>query len=396
MPGETVRRAEVRVLRPYPERWVAPEPAQEVRRAQGDERHRALFMDQMEHRLAVGLDAREQPVYVDFDYINGRKGGHVNVSGISGVATKTTSLLALLYLLFETPDGRRLLGRHVEQTRALVLSVKNEDLLHIDRPNRRLEEDAPATLGDPWCGGPGRVHRCRVLCSAPARLRECGAPDRDSDPARRRVGIRLDPARVRLPGTAGVHLGRCRRRPEPAQFRRTAGSGRAAALGLAGSGSCPARWSCVIRTTTRHVPSSVPSATSPGRDPIPARPRWHPDLGFRRARRLHRRRDSTTTTRTSLALTLLRPSRPSPGGSPPWPPGWGISSDWASRHPSSPIRSRSSISMHCTTPAQRFVVGALVNRIFEQKQATGREPLRLIMLDELDQILSGPRPEPAA
>ena len=36
--------------------------------------------------------------------------------------------------------------------------------------------------------------------------------------------------------------------------------------------------------------------------------------------------------------------------------------------------------------AQRFVVGAMVNRIFEEKQATGREPLRLIMLDELNKF----------
>ena len=35
MPGETVRCAEVQILRPFPERWVAPEPAQEVRRARG-------------------------------------------------------------------------------------------------------------------------------------------------------------------------------------------------------------------------------------------------------------------------------------------------------------------------------------------------------------------------
>jgi DNA helicase HerA-like ATPase len=36
--------------------------------------------------------------------------------------------------------------------------------------------------------------------------------------------------------------------------------------------------------------------------------------------------------------------------------------------------------------AQRFVVGAIVNRIFEQKQTVGREPLRLIMLDELNKF----------
>jgi uncharacterized protein len=34
--------------------------------------------------------------------------------------------------------------------------------------------------------------------------------------------------------------------------------------------------------------------------------------------------------------------------------------------------------------AQRFVVGALVSRVFEEKQGTGREPLRFVMLDELN------------
>ena len=34
--------------------------------------------------------------------------------------------------------------------------------------------------------------------------------------------------------------------------------------------------------------------------------------------------------------------------------------------------------------AQRFVVGALVSRVFEEKQGTGRLPLRFVMLDELN------------
>jgi DNA helicase HerA-like ATPase len=34
--------------------------------------------------------------------------------------------------------------------------------------------------------------------------------------------------------------------------------------------------------------------------------------------------------------------------------------------------------------AQRFVVGALVSRVFDEKQATGRLPLRFVMLDELN------------
>src|SRR5207253_2519561 len=34
--------------------------------------------------------------------------------------------------------------------------------------------------------------------------------------------------------------------------------------------------------------------------------------------------------------------------------------------------------------AQRFVVGALLTAIFDSKQGTGREPLRFILLDELN------------
>ena len=34
--------------------------------------------------------------------------------------------------------------------------------------------------------------------------------------------------------------------------------------------------------------------------------------------------------------------------------------------------------------AQRFVVGALLDRVFEEKQGQGREPLRFVVLDELN------------
>lgn len=36
--------------------------------------------------------------------------------------------------------------------------------------------------------------------------------------------------------------------------------------------------------------------------------------------------------------------------------------------------------------AQRFVVGALIERIWEEKQGTGREPLRFVVLDELNKF----------
>ncbi|MGH2399946.1 MAG: ATP-binding protein, partial [bacterium] len=55
-PGERVRRAEIQVLRTIPELWIAPSPGALVRRAAGATRDAALFADQMEKRLVIGLD----------------------------------------------------------------------------------------------------------------------------------------------------------------------------------------------------------------------------------------------------------------------------------------------------------------------------------------------------
>jgi uncharacterized protein len=161
MPGQTSRRATVTVLRTIPELWLAPEPGAPVRRAAGAERVQALFADQMDGRLPVGLDQSRQPVWADFSFMDGTAGGHVNITGVSGVATKTSYATFLLYMLFETEQGRQLLGTRAAGARALLFNVKGEDLLHLDRPNLRLGErpgvmeewaalgvDAPGPFGD--------------------------------------------------------------------------------------------------------------------------------------------------------------------------------------------------------------------------------------------------------
>jgi hypothetical protein len=72
-------------------------------------------------------------VFVDLDFFDGRKGGHMSISGISGVATKTSFALFFLRLLTAKPE---VLGEGAANLRILVFNVKGEDLLWLDRENR--------------------------------------------------------------------------------------------------------------------------------------------------------------------------------------------------------------------------------------------------------------------
>ena len=143
LPAELVRRAEVRVLRVQPELFLAPNAGAVVARAAGEHREVALFEDEMTRgKLPLGLDLGGAPVYADMRFVDGRSGGHVSISGISGVATKTSYALFLLYQLLETEQGMDLLGGRAgrEGVRALVFNTKGEDLLHLDRANAEFPE----------------------------------------------------------------------------------------------------------------------------------------------------------------------------------------------------------------------------------------------------------------
>ena len=60
----------------------------------------ALDVDSVERPLPAGLSRDDEPVFLDVDFLDGTKGAHVNISGISGVATKTSYATFLLYSLF--------------------------------------------------------------------------------------------------------------------------------------------------------------------------------------------------------------------------------------------------------------------------------------------------------
>jgi DNA helicase HerA-like ATPase len=136
LPAEVSEAAQVSATRFEPELYVPPLPGTEVRRAVDDERDEALFFDGMTARLPAGLSRDDEPVYLNLEFLDGTRGAHVNISGISGVATKTTYATFLLYALFTSG----VLGTEATNTKALIFNVKGEDLLFLDHTNRLLDD----------------------------------------------------------------------------------------------------------------------------------------------------------------------------------------------------------------------------------------------------------------
>ncbi|MCA9846650.1 MAG: ATP-binding protein, partial [Dehalococcoidia bacterium] len=145
LPTQSSVAAHVSVTRVEPEIYVPPMPGQRVYLATGEAREKALFFDRMQDeeddfRFPVGLDRSGRPVYGNLEFLDGTRGAHVNISGISGVATKTTYATFLLHSLFRSG----VLGPEAVNTKALIFNVKGEDLLFLDRPNARLTEEQRA------------------------------------------------------------------------------------------------------------------------------------------------------------------------------------------------------------------------------------------------------------
>jgi DNA helicase HerA-like ATPase len=140
--------AHVAVTRIEPEIYIPPLPGQIVERARGVDRDQALFFDRMTRRFALGLSRDSQVVFGNLEFLDGSRGAHVNISGISGVATKTTYATFLLHSLFHS----KALGTRATNARAIIFNVKGEDLLFLDQPNRVLAGSDHAkyqTLGLP-------------------------------------------------------------------------------------------------------------------------------------------------------------------------------------------------------------------------------------------------------
>jgi len=84
-----------------------------------------------EHAVLAGFtyDDRGKPVPICIDsrYVVGYEAAHINISGASGVATKTSYALFLLYSLLAYSD------RHNGSIAAIAFNVKEADLMFIDK-----------------------------------------------------------------------------------------------------------------------------------------------------------------------------------------------------------------------------------------------------------------------
>ena len=179
LPAATAVAAHVSVTRIEPEIFVPPQPGRPVALAHGEVRERALLFDGMRlrdgtsTRFTAGMSRSGEAIYGNLQFLDGRRGAHVNISGISGVATKTSYAMFLLYSLFE---GGGLTGA-AANGRAIVFNVKGEDLLFLDRDNADLtdaDRERYATLGLP-----ARPFQS-VAIFAPVRRGEAALPDTGS------------------------------------------------------------------------------------------------------------------------------------------------------------------------------------------------------------------------
>ena len=179
LPAEVQEAAEITTTRVEPEVYVPPRPGDPVYHATDTQRAVALYFDRMERQIPVGLGRDGEAVFLNADFLDGTRGAHVSISGISGVATKTSFATWLLYSVFRSPA----LGAEAVNTKALIFNVKGEDLLLLDHDNVRMTDETRATYAR--LGLPAEAFKS-VNVFAPPRV---GDPNATPDVASRTTGV---------------------------------------------------------------------------------------------------------------------------------------------------------------------------------------------------------------
>ncbi len=124
------------VLRQIPEEPLQPVPMGEVFLATDEDVTLALRMDtytRAESRTAIPIGlyragGMDSPIYLDADFLVGPEAAHLNITGVSGLATKTSAVEFILASLFaHFPESKGSVA-------AVCFNVKGPDLCYLDQP----------------------------------------------------------------------------------------------------------------------------------------------------------------------------------------------------------------------------------------------------------------------
>jgi hypothetical protein len=144
----STERAEIRlytaaVLRQIPEEPLQPVPMGQVFLAEEADVHVALRMDSYLKEgantgIPVGVyraGGTDAVIYLDADFLLGPEAAHLNITGVSGLATKTSAVEWLLSSLFKHfPEEKGSIA-------AVCFNVKGPDLCYLDQPGKVEQTD---------------------------------------------------------------------------------------------------------------------------------------------------------------------------------------------------------------------------------------------------------------
>lgn len=140
--------AKVSILASFPEVFTPPLEGGEVRFASPAEAAHAYGFDRIKLGAPIGLlrngaSRTAGPAIMDLAYLLGENGAHLNVNGVSGVATKTSALLVLIQSVLQTVERQRRESPSSEHLTVVpvLFNVKGLDMLWLDKPSKVFAEN---------------------------------------------------------------------------------------------------------------------------------------------------------------------------------------------------------------------------------------------------------------
>lgn len=129
--------AKVSVVHNTKENFMPVFEGSSVYTADEDDIQVALGLDNIDDRTAIPAGLMKTgnnvsvPIKYNGDFLIGPEGAHMNISGISGLATKTSYVMFLL---------KAIQYKYKDDVAIIVMNVKGDDLLHVHKPNGKITD----------------------------------------------------------------------------------------------------------------------------------------------------------------------------------------------------------------------------------------------------------------